>query len=114
MKFFKNRKKVSKIAYFRQQVGLTQLELSQLLGVTENTIANLEKGRSGLEPIERVIKLCQIFNCKAEDLIEYEDRSESKEPKLDGDPLEEIRNLYKSKDRDPVSTAKSNSVSKDF
>lgn len=55
----------------RQKAGLTQLEMSQLLGVTENTYANWEKGRSGLMWIERVVKLCKLFDCEAIDLLEY-------------------------------------------
>jgi transcriptional regulator with XRE-family HTH domain len=68
----KNRKPISRIGYLRERVGLTQLELSRLVNVTENTIQNWEKGRSSLEHIERVIRLCQALNCSPADLIEYE------------------------------------------
>jgi transcriptional regulator with XRE-family HTH domain len=86
-------KPISRIAQLREQAGLTQLELSQLLGVTENTVANWEKGRSSLEWIERVIKLCRLFSCTPEDLIEYIPDSEPVELKKNKRSLEELRNL---------------------
>lgn len=65
------RKPVPRLAQLRKRTGLTQLEVSQLLGVTENTLSNWENERSGIDWIERVVKLCKLFDCKAEDLIEY-------------------------------------------
>ncbi|MEM8780898.1 MAG: helix-turn-helix transcriptional regulator [Cyanobacteria bacterium P01_G01_bin.49] len=70
-------KPVSRIADLREKIGLTQIELAQLLGVTENTIANWEKGRSGLDWIERVIKLCKLFQCSPDQLINYVPDTES-------------------------------------
>ena len=61
----------SRIAVLRERARLTQLELSRLVDVTENTIQNWEKGRAGLEQIERVINFCKALNCKPEDLIEF-------------------------------------------
>ena len=66
-------KPVPRFRALRQAQGLTQLEMSQLLGVTENTYANWEKGRNSIEIIERVVKLCKLFNCTAKDLLSYED-----------------------------------------
>jgi transcriptional regulator with XRE-family HTH domain len=83
---------VSKIAPLREAAGITQRELSQIVGVTETTIANWERGRSGLEWIDRLIKLCQALNCELDDLIEYdvaEDIAEA-EP-----TFEELRQMYK-------------------
>ena len=64
-------KRKPRIAALREQAGLTQLELSQRVGVTETTIANWEKGRSGIEWIERIIRLCSELKCELEDLIVY-------------------------------------------
>lgn len=86
-------KAVSRIAQLREQAELTQLELSQLLDVTENTVANWEKGRSSLEWIERVVKLCRLFNCIPEDLIEYIPDAEPLETKKKGRSLAELRRL---------------------
>lgn len=65
-------KPITRFRELRQAQGLTQLEMSQLLGVTENTYANWEKGRNSIEVIERVVKLCKLFKCSAEDLLSYE------------------------------------------
>ena len=62
----------STIAKLREKAGITQLELSRIVGVTETTIANWEKGRSGIEWIERLIRLCRALDCQLEDLIEYD------------------------------------------
>ncbi|NJL10935.1 MAG: helix-turn-helix transcriptional regulator [Calothrix sp. SM1_7_51] len=65
------RKAKPKIASLREKAGLTQLELSRRVGVTESTIQNWESGRTGTDHIERVIKFCQALNCTVEELIEY-------------------------------------------
>lgn len=63
---------ISKVANLRDEAGLTQLELAQKVGVTETTIANWEKGRSGTDWFERVIRLCDALHCSAKDLLEYQ------------------------------------------
>jgi transcriptional regulator with XRE-family HTH domain len=65
------RKAKPKIAMLRERAGLTQLELSRLVGVTESTIQNWESGRTGADHIERIVKFCKALNCQVEDLIEY-------------------------------------------
>lgn len=62
---------VPKIRQLREEEQITQLELSQLVGVTETSIQNWERGRSGIEQIERVVKLCKALDCNPSDLIEY-------------------------------------------
>lgn len=63
----------SNIADLRRRAKMTQLELSQKVGVTETTIANWEKNRGGgLELIERFVRLCEALDCSAQDLISYE------------------------------------------
>jgi transcriptional regulator with XRE-family HTH domain len=83
---------VSKIAVLREASGITQRELALTVGVTETTIANWERGRSGLEWIDRLIKLCQALDCNLEDLIEYE----AVEENVEAEPtFEELRQMYK-------------------
>lgn len=87
------KKAVSRIAQFREEKGLTQLELAQLLGVTENTVANWEKGRSSLDWIIRVINLCKIFQCTPEQLIEYVPDTKPVQTQSKKRTLEELRQL---------------------
>ena len=68
---------MSKISELRQKSGLTQRELAYIVGVTETTIRNYEKGRSILEWIERIIRLCKALDCKPEDLIGYIEAEET-------------------------------------
>ncbi len=86
------RKAKPRIAILRERAGLTQLELSRLVGVTESTIQNWESGRTGADHIERIVKFCKALGCQVEDLIEYvSDSSEEKVTKPSS--LSDIRNL---------------------
>ena len=58
-----------RLAYLRQKAGLTQLEMSQKLNVTQNTYQNWERNRAGVAQIERVILLCKILKCQPSDLL---------------------------------------------
>ncbi|WP_375505224.1 helix-turn-helix transcriptional regulator [uncultured Nostoc sp.] len=80
-------KVISRISELREREGITQRQLAELLGVTDNTVANWESGRSSVDWIDKVIKLCKIFNCLAEDLVNYEPDIESEKE----DSLAEIR-----------------------
>lgn len=55
------------ISQLRERVGLTQAEVAQLVGVSENTIANWEKGGAA-KWIRNLNNLCKVLNCKLEDL----------------------------------------------
>lgn len=60
----KHRKPISQL---REKAGLTQAELAESVGVSENTIANWEKGGAS-KWIRQLHKLCQTLNCTLEDL----------------------------------------------
>ncbi|MBW4641777.1 MAG: helix-turn-helix domain-containing protein [Goleter apudmare HA4340-LM2] len=81
-----------RIALLREKAGLTQLELSRLVGVTESTIQNWESGRTGTDHIERIIRFCKALNCQVEDLIEYVNEL-PKESVVPPSSLSEIRDL---------------------
>ncbi len=58
---------------------MTQAELAQQIGVTESTIANWERSRTGTEWFERVAKLCEVLSCQPKELIIYEELSSEEE-----------------------------------
>lgn len=61
--------KDSKIIHLRKRLNLTQRQVAEALGVTDQTVSNWEQGRS--EPkltFKQVKVLCQIFQCSLEDL----------------------------------------------
>lgn len=60
-----------KIRELREKRGLSQRRLAQALDLTENTIANWENGRTGLDWFERVAKLCEALECSPNELFGY-------------------------------------------
>lgn len=90
-----------RIALLREKAGLTQLELSRLVGVTESTIQNWESGRTGTDHIERIIRFCKALNCQVEDLIEYMSAL-PEEPEVQPSSLSEIHHLLGTEE--PVTT----------
>lgn len=78
----------SKIARLREQAGLTQAELADYIGVSENTIANWEKGNAS-KWIRNLNRLCNALSCDLKDLDPEQD-SEKAEHSLSIEPLSEI------------------------
>jgi transcriptional regulator with XRE-family HTH domain len=62
---------VTRIAELRKKAGMTQSQLAIRLEVDTSTIRNLERNRTGVEQIERFIRLCEILKCNPAELIEY-------------------------------------------
>ena len=59
----------SPLVLLREKVGLTQEALALLLGVTDHTVRNWEKGRSEPKLTIRQIKaLCRALDCSLDDL----------------------------------------------
>lgn len=85
-----------RIALLREKAGLTQLELSRLVGVTESTIQNWESGRTGTDHIERIIRFCKALNCQVEELIEFV--SDSPEESTTTDSLSDRHHLLGTND----------------
>jgi transcriptional regulator with XRE-family HTH domain len=62
------------IVSLRKQRNLSQRDIAQALGITDQTVSNWEQGRS--EPrltIRQVILLCRILNCSLTDLDDREE-----------------------------------------
>lgn len=91
----KQMKAVSRIADLREKTGLTQAQLAVFTGVTTNTIQNWESGKSGVDQIEKFLKLCEVLNCELQDLIEYVPDLEAEEPKVGAFSLDDLRELRK-------------------
>jgi transcriptional regulator with XRE-family HTH domain len=63
-----------RIVSLRKQRNLSQRDIAQALGITDQTVSNWEQGRS--EPrltIRQVILLCRILNCSLTDLDDQEE-----------------------------------------
>ncbi|MCJ8281874.1 MAG: helix-turn-helix domain-containing protein [Rivularia sp. ALOHA_DT_140] len=101
------RKPKPRIAFLREKAGLTQLELSRLVGVTESTIQNWESGRTGTDHIQRIIKFCKALNCKVEDLIEPQESEIAEEASTQPASLQEIHNLLGTEDQSTVNSEQS-------
>lgn len=95
-----------RIALLREKAGLTQLELSRIVGVTESTIQNWESGRTGTDHIERIIKFCKALNCQVDELIEYVTDSPA-EPATTPSSLVEIQHLLGTDEPAPTLTTDS-------
>ena len=60
----------------RIAAGLSQRQLSRLVGVQQNTISQYEKGKR--EPsLEVLIKLADIFGCTIDELVRGEKKNEN-------------------------------------
>lgn len=92
-----------RIALLREKAGLTQLELSRLVGVTESTIQNWETGRTGTDHIERIIRFCKALNCQVEELIEFV--SESPEESTAPDSISDIHHLLGINEKFPTNSS---------
>ncbi len=57
------------ILLYRRRAGLTQAQLAARLGVTPNTIANYENGKT-TPPMETVIRIAHILNISTDQLFD--------------------------------------------
>ncbi len=87
-------KAISRVAELRKKAGLTQAQLAVFIGVTTNTIQNWEKD-SGLDQLEKYLKLCEVLGCELKDLIKYIQSPKEEEPKSKSFSLEELREIRK-------------------
>ncbi len=64
----------SNIVELRKKSGYTQEELADEVDVATSTIRNWEKGRTGLQWMLWIAKLCAALNCEPSDLIKLNKR----------------------------------------
>lgn len=62
-----------RIAEFRKDLGITQKELADKLGVTVTTIANWENGRRSLRWLIDALNLCTALKCELNDFVKQKD-----------------------------------------
>jgi len=65
------------IAALRERAGLTQVELASQLSVSENTLANWERG-SASKWISQLHQLCSLLHCTLDDLIPHTEEDDDK------------------------------------
>ena len=64
---------MSNIAKLREERNLTQRQVASILDVDISTVRNWERGRDGVKMFVRVARLCELFDCRPQDLIRQED-----------------------------------------
>ncbi|WP_035294368.1 helix-turn-helix transcriptional regulator [Clostridium sp. KNHs214] len=65
-------KLVTKVKEYRENAGMKQSELSELIGVRRETIVHLENGRYNPSP-KMAMDIAKVFNVSVEKLFEFKD-----------------------------------------
>ena len=69
------------LRFFRKTIGYSQDKISVLLGITQQAYAHYENGTR--EPnIDTIKKLCIIFDCTADELLELETPTQRKKVQI--------------------------------
>jgi putative transcriptional regulator len=58
----------NKLKEYRENVGLSQEKIAELVAVTRQTIISIEKGRY-VPSLELALKFAKLFDCRVEDLF---------------------------------------------
>lgn len=59
----------SRVKEHRKKAGLSQIQLAEMLGVTNRAVSNWESGVNGID-IELIPKICEALNVKPNDLMD--------------------------------------------
>ena len=71
------------ISKYRQAVGLTQAQLAEILGISNDAVSRMERGKS-VPSVLRLLELSEIFGCEVADLLtESSNRSIDQARKLE-------------------------------
>lgn len=65
----------NRVSLKRKEKNLTQEQLAEIIGVSLQTISNIECGKKGARP-ENIVKICHALSCSA-DYILLGEKSES-------------------------------------
>lgn len=63
----------------RLKKGITQIELSEKSGVKQSIISNIETGDTKNPRLDTALRLAAALGCKLDDLVEDNERKESRE-----------------------------------
>ena len=61
---------INRLKFFRLKNGVNQSEMGKLVGVTRQTISQIERGDSS-PAVTIALKIAKVFNVKVEDIFEY-------------------------------------------
>lgn len=89
----------SRIAALRKECGLTQTQLGEMIGVSQQQVVSFEKGRRKV-PVSALPKLSETLGVSVEELIGIDSKPGKRgpKPKLQRQ-LEQLQQLPKSKQR---------------
>ena len=71
---------MSRITELREEAGLTQRQLADLIDVDPSTIRNWEKNRNSIAALVRFAKLCEALKCEPSELYSVEDPTSEQAP----------------------------------
>ncbi|KMK51954.1 DNA-binding protein [[Actinobacillus] muris] len=71
------------ISKYRQAVGITQAQLAEILGISNDAVSRMERGKT-VPSVLRLLELSEIFRCELADLLtETSNRSVDQARKLE-------------------------------
>ncbi|MDP0264523.1 helix-turn-helix transcriptional regulator [Glaesserella parasuis] len=56
------------ITKYRQASGLTQAQLAEILGISNDAVSRMERGKT-IPTVLRLLELSEIFHCEVADLV---------------------------------------------
>ncbi|HUV81825.1 MAG TPA: helix-turn-helix transcriptional regulator [archaeon] len=59
---------MNKLKEYRENAGLSQEKIAEMLSVTRQTIISIEKGRY-FPSLELALKFAKLFDCRVEDMF---------------------------------------------
>ena len=69
-----NTKVINRIKELRHQLGISQEELAQAVGVSRQSINSIERGRY-IPSLPLALRFAQFFSCATDELFELEENS---------------------------------------
>jgi putative transcriptional regulator len=61
---------VNQMQKYREEKGLTQADLAELLKISENYLGKIERGKS-IPSMKLAVRIAKLLNCKLDDIFFY-------------------------------------------